>query len=97
MREKKTERERSTEDAASRRKNYGERAVGLFGRFFSRMRGGESSYVQDSPGDTGRFCEGGGEEEKFRGHTLFTAMPSWCVAQKRKARGPYERTHFLAN
>lgn len=63
MREKKTERERSTEDAASRRKNYGERAVGLFGRFFSRMRGGESSYVQDSPGDTGRFCGGGGGGE----------------------------------
>lgn len=66
-------------------------AVGLFGWFFSCMRGGERARTYRIVGRYRGFRGEGGARDR----TLFTTVPLWRVAQKRKARGTVRETSLF--
>lgn len=90
------ERRRRKERGPVRMLQAGERttanAVGLFGWFFSCMRGGERARTYRIVGRYRGFRAGREERETV---LYSTAVPLWRVAQKRKARGTVRETSLF--
>lgn len=74
-------------------------AVGIFGWFFSRMRGGENSYVVDSRRIPGSFARREGGQGNAGNRTLFNGGAVVARSAGKKSKGDRTRdlTFWLIN